>query len=187
MLGWSAVEIAACLEVSTPAVTSALQRARTTLGSVQPSEDRATVLTEHQRSMLERYLEAFHRYDVDALTALLREDATLSMPPYSLWLRGRATIAEWLRGRGLGCRGSCIVPTVANGSPAFGQYRVAAGGGYRAWALIVLELDGDCIASWNSFLDVETLFPHFELPLELPRAANPRRGEARVEQSQRLR
>ncbi|HME90499.1 MAG TPA: RNA polymerase subunit sigma-70, partial [Myxococcaceae bacterium] len=104
---------------------------------------------------------------VDALTALLREDATMSMPPYTLWLRGREAISAWFRGRGLGCRGSRLIATAASGSPAFAQYRPNPEGGHKAWALIVLQLSRDQIASITSFLDTETIFPLFGLPLQL--------------------
>lgn len=165
VLGWSAAEVAECLDTSVAAVNSALQRARATLASRNPT-DSAGPLSDEQSRLLERYVEAFHRYDVDTLVALLREDATLSMPPYTLWLRGPETIRTWLLGRGAKCRGSRLVPTAACGSPAFAQYRAdGPDGSYHPWALIVLELSGDRIASWNSFLDTETLFPLFGLPL----------------------
>jgi RNA polymerase sigma-70 factor (ECF subfamily) len=130
--------------------------------------------------MVERYASAFERYDVDALTALLHEDATLSMPPYTLWLRGHDAIRTWLLGRGAACRGSVLLRTAASGAPALAQYRPAPGGGHRAWALISLELAGDRFASMTSFLDVEHLFPLFGLPLELPpdggRSSGPAEG-----------
>jgi RNA polymerase sigma-70 factor (ECF subfamily) len=125
-------------------------------------------LSEQQTRLLNRYVEAFERYDVDGLASLLREDATLSMPPYELWLRGPAEIKAWMLGLGCGCRGSRLLPTAACGSPAFGQYRPNPAGGHKPWALIVLELSGDRIAGLNSFLDTETLFPRFDLPMELP-------------------
>ncbi len=160
VLGWSVAEVAGCLETTVPAVNSALQRARTTLAArdVRPAP---AALPEAQAKLLARYVAAFERYDVDALAALLRADATLSMPPYTLWLRGRDAIRAWLLGRGCGCRGSRLVPVAACGSPAFAQYRQ---GGREPWALIVLELAGDGIAAWNAFLDTETLFPRFGLP-----------------------
>jgi len=166
VLGWSAAEIADGLESTVAAVNSALQRARATLaerelGTAKP------VLTASQAAMVERYVAAFERYDVEALTQLLREDATLSMPPYTLWLRGREAIGRWLLGREAGCRGSRLLPAPACGSPAFAQYRPVPGGGHRAWALLVLEVAGDRVASMTSFLDVETVFPRFGLPLVL--------------------
>jgi RNA polymerase sigma-70 factor, ECF subfamily len=167
VLGWSAAEVADSLETSVAAINSALQRARATLAARNLEPARTTIDDEHSQ-LLERYVDAFERYDVDALTALLREDATLSMPPYSLWLRGTEAIRAWLLGRGSGCRGSRLVATAANGLPAFGQYRPGgAGSRHQPWALVVLELEGDRIAAWNSFLDTETLFPRFGLPQQL--------------------
>lgn len=167
VLGWSAADVAECLDTSVAAVNSALQRARATLSSRDTTLS-GEPLSDAQASLLDRYVDAFHRYDVDGLVGLLREDATLSMPPYTLWLRGHEAIRTWLVGRGCGCRGSVLVPTAACGSPAFGQYRLAeSGAGYQAWALIVLELSGDRIAAWNAFLDTEKLFPLFDLPLQL--------------------
>lgn len=118
---------------------------------------------------MNRYVAAFERYDVDTLTSLLHQDATLSMPPYALWLQGHQPIRTWLLGRGAGCRGSRLIPTAASGSPAFGQYRPPRepGGPHPAWALIVLELSGDRIAAMNMFLDTQALFPLFGLPPEL--------------------
>jgi RNA polymerase sigma-70 factor (ECF subfamily) len=167
VLGWSAVEVAECLDTSVAAVNSALQRARATLGTtnVKSSEDE---LSQEQSRLLEQYVDAFHRYDVDSLAGLLREDATLSMPPYTLWLQGPDSIRAWLLGRGSVCRGSRLVPTAACGSPSFAHYHPAADGGHHAWAIVVLELSGDRIAAWNSFLDAESLFPLFGLPLHLP-------------------
>jgi RNA polymerase sigma-70 factor (ECF subfamily) len=168
VLGWPVSEVATTLEMTPAAVNSALQRARSTLAERDPgtSSSRAK-LTREQTELVERYAAAFERYDIDALVSMLREDGTLSMPPFCLWLRGRETIRTWLGTRGLPCRGSRLVRTAASGAPAFGQYRVDPEGGFKAWALIVLELDGAQIGAFNSFLDVETLFPLFGLPLRL--------------------
>lgn len=167
VLGWSVAEVTECLDCSVAAVNSALQRARATLATRNVAAANEP-LSDAQSTLLDRYVDAFHRYDVDTLVALLREDATLSMPPYMLWLRGPDAIRTWLLGRGVGCRGSRLVPTAACGSPAFGQYRTGGpNGSYQPWALIVLELAGDRIAAWNSFLDTETLFPLFGLPSSL--------------------
>jgi RNA polymerase sigma-70 factor (ECF subfamily) len=166
VLGFSAAEVAEMLDTSVASVNSALQRARATLAT-RPMKDLPTP-AEAERALVDRYVAAFERYDTEALTALLREDVILSMPPYTLWLSGRASIRAWLLGRGIGCRGSRLVRTRASGAPAFGQYRAAHGGGYRAWAVNVLELSSGQIARTTFFLDVETLFPAFGLPLELP-------------------
>jgi RNA polymerase sigma-70 factor (ECF subfamily) len=171
VLGLSAAEVADCLNTSSAAINSALQRARATLASRDVGS--AGPLSEDETAMLDRYLDAFHRYDVDALVDLLREDATLSMPPYTLWLRGRDAIRTWLLGRGAGCRGSRLLPTAACGVPAFAQYRPAPEGGHVPWSLTVLELSGGRIATWNAFLDTERLFPLFGLPLRLAAQPSP--------------
>jgi RNA polymerase sigma-70 factor (ECF subfamily) len=125
-------------------------------------------MDEEQEALLARYVDAFERYDMDSLTRLLHEDATLSMPPYTLWMRGHADITGWMLGTGHGCRGSRLVPVRANGAPGFGQYRPSEGGGYHAWAIQVLEISGGRITGLNSFLDTARFFPLFGLPLELP-------------------
>jgi len=168
VLGFSAAEAAETLDTSVASANSALQRARAGLSG--PSLDVSPDLTEPQMELLNRYVAAFERYDIDALTTLLREDATLSMPPYALWFQGPEAIRNWMLGMGCGCRGSRLTPAAACGSPAFAQYRVNPEGGHKAWALIVLELTDDRIAAVNSFLDVENLFPRFDLPLLLPAA-----------------
>ena len=168
VLGWAAAEVAESLGTSVAAVNSALQRARATL-STRDLEAARAPLPDVQVSLLDRYVDAFERYDMDAFAALLHEDATLSMPPYSLWLKGQTSILTWFCGRGAGCRGSRLVPTAACGSPAFGQYRPphAPGEKYKPWALIVLEVSGDRVTAQNSFLDTAALFPRFGLPMEL--------------------
>jgi RNA polymerase sigma-70 factor (ECF subfamily) len=168
VLDFSAQQIAETLETSTASVNSALQRARETLAARHPIDTTAQPPTEAQRALVDRYVDAFHRYDVDALVALLREDSTLSMPPYTLWLEGPAAVRGWFLGRGIGCRGSRLVPTEASGSIAFGQYKPAEDGGHTAWSLIVLDVDDERVRSMTHFLDVETFFPQLDLPLRLP-------------------
>jgi RNA polymerase sigma-70 factor (ECF subfamily) len=162
VLRWQASEVAELLETSVASVNSALQRARATLDTVEaPSATPEEVDPE----LLARYVAAFEAYDMEALTALIHEDATQSMPPFDLWLRGRDDIFTWWWGPGIGCKGSRVVPTVAaNGSPAFGQYKPAEGGGYEPWALQVLEIRDGKVAELSFFLDTETLFPLFGLP-----------------------
>jgi len=166
VLNWSAAETAQSLDMSVAAVNSALQRARATLEARNPAVV-PRELSEEQRRLLARYVEAFERYDVAALTQLLHEEATMAMPPYEMWLQGPASVAKWFLGIGIGCKGSRLVPVEAcGGTPAFGQYR---DGGATPWALILLDLRDDRIAAMTSFLDVATLFPRFGLP---PRLAN---------------
>jgi len=166
VLRWKASEVAELLETSTASVNSALQRARATLEQVELTPE--TTSGEPDRELLERYVKAFEDYDVEALTTLIHEDATQSMPPFDLWLHGRDDIFTWWFGPGIGCKGSRVVPagSTANGSPAYGQYKPnESGDGYVPWALMVLEFSGSRIAEFTFFLDVETLFPLFGLPL----------------------
>jgi RNA polymerase sigma-70 factor, ECF subfamily len=168
VLRWSASETAELLETSVASVNSALQRARATLEAGGETPEQTHDLDEADSALLERYVEAFERYDMEALTSLIHEDATQSMPPYDLWLRGREDILTWWFGPGNTCRDSRVVPTLAaNGSPAFGQYRPVPGGeGYEPWALQVVEISGGRIAELTFFLDTKRIFPLFGLPLE---------------------
>jgi RNA polymerase sigma-70 factor (ECF subfamily) len=166
VLRWQAAEVAELLETSVASVNSALQRARATLeaNKVSASEIPLSV-DEADEELLARYVAAFEAYDMDALTSLIKEDATQSMPPYDLWLRSRDDIFAWWFGPGITCRGSRLVRTVAaNGSPAYGQYRPSPSGGYEPWALQVLEFSGGRVVEFTFFLDTETLFPLFGLP-----------------------
>jgi RNA polymerase sigma-70 factor (ECF subfamily) len=170
VLRWKASEVAELLETSVASVNSALQRARATLDAADVSSAPASPpLDQETRELLGRYVTAFERYDMDELTSLIHEDATQSMPPYELWLRGRDDILGWWVGRGAGCRGSRVIPTVAaNGSPAFGQYKPSEDGdGYEPWALQVLEIEDGRIVEFTFFLGTETLFPLFGLPPRL--------------------
>src|SRR5438094_5751486 len=170
VLRWQAAEVAELLDTSVASVNSALQRARATLAAVNVSAtDPSPPLGEADRALLARYVEAFERYDIEALTSLIQEDATQSMPPFDLWLRGRDDIFTWWFGPGIGCRGSRVIPTIAaNGSPAFGQYKPSpSGAGYGPWALRVLELSAGRIVELTFFLDTEKLFPLFGLPARL--------------------
>jgi RNA polymerase sigma-70 factor (ECF subfamily) len=170
VLRWQAAEVAELLDTSVAAVNSALQRARSTLGTLPP-EPHPGPLEDADAELLQQYLDAFERYDIERLVTLLRDDAVQSMPPFALWIRGAAEIGRWMLQPGpSGCRGSRLLPTSANGCPAFGQYRPDPDGGYAPWALQVLELSGGRVAGMSFFLhllDPERLFPSFGLPLHL--------------------
>jgi RNA polymerase sigma-70 factor, ECF subfamily len=170
VLRWRAAEVAELLETSVASVNSALQRARATLGASGVTEaDTSPSIDKADAELLARYVEAFERYDMEALTSLIHEDATQSMPPFDLWLSGRDDILGWWVGPGAGCRGSRVIPTVAaNGAPAFGQYKPSeTGDGYEPWALQVLEIENGRVVEFSFFLDTDTLFPLFGLPLSL--------------------
>ena len=120
------------------------------------------------RRATDRITRSIERYDFDALTSLIHEDATQSMPPYDLWLQGRDDIFAWWAGPGISCSGSRMIPTGnANGSPAFGQYKPNSTGGFDPWALQVLELSAERIIAIDFFLDTARLFPLFGLPSRL--------------------
>jgi RNA polymerase sigma-70 factor (ECF subfamily) len=120
-------------------------------------------MNDEQHALLARYVDAFERYDVESLVALLHEDATFSMPPFKLWLRGPAEVSRFLVGQGAGCRGSRLVATAANGCAAFGSYKPAADGTYEPWAVQVIEVSGGRITAWHNFLYPE-MFAEFGLP-----------------------
>lgn len=170
VLRWKASEVAELLGTSVASVNSALQRARATLEERElDSGDAASEVDSAQTELLARYVDAFQRYDIDALTSLIQEDASQSMPPYDMWLSGREDILTWWFGPGIGCQGSRLVKTeLANGSVAFGQYKPSpSGAGYEPWALQVLEFADGRIAEFTFFLATERIFPLFGLPAHL--------------------
>jgi RNA polymerase sigma-70 factor (ECF subfamily) len=169
VLCWQAAEVAELLETTVASVNSALQRARATLGERLPSDaERAGQLPEQDRALLSRYVAAFEAYDIPALVSLLSEDAGFSMPPLPLWLQGRQDVHDFYLGTGMGCQGSRLVPTSANGCPAFGHYKPSPdGNGHVPWALQVVEVSGGRLVHLHHFLDTEALFPRFGLPERL--------------------
>ena len=166
VLRWHATEVAELLDTSVASVNSALQRARATLAAADLGGDAPLQVDDEQQALLARYVAAFESYDIASLVALIHEDATFSMPPYALWLRGPDQVARWLLGQGCGCRGSRLVATAANGCAAFGSYRPAGPGVHEPFALQVIEVSGGRITAWQNFLYPE-LFPAFGLPTRL--------------------
>ncbi len=166
VLKWKASEVAELLDTTVVSVNSALQRARatlagrdlTTLAVADPADDA-------QRELLDRYVDAFERFDIASLVQLLHDDATMSMPPYPMWLQGADELGVWLRGPGSACRGSRLAPIAANGAPAFAQWRRAPSG-FHAWSIHVLRISGGRIAGIDFFVD-EQLFPVFGRPVHL--------------------
>jgi RNA polymerase sigma-70 factor, ECF subfamily len=159
VLAWPAAEVAALLDTSVPSVNSALQRARATIRPPAPADP----LDDEHRALLDRYVDAFERYDVAALTALLHEDATMSMPPFPWWLRGREDIRVALEHSDGTCVGHRLLPTTVNGAAAFGQYAPTEHG-YEPFALVVIEVAGGLITDTTTFLDVTGEFFRFGLP-----------------------
>lgn len=166
VLRWQAIEVAELLDTTVASVNSALQRARASLERLDVDAPSTPPSDERAQQLIERYVAAFEAYDVDTLVALLHEDATFDMPPFRLWLRGRADVRAWLVGPGAGCEGSRMLPARANGCFAFGQYRSAGPGRWEPWSFQVLEVDGDRIAAWHNFL-FPGLFTAWGLPPHL--------------------
>jgi RNA polymerase sigma-70 factor (ECF subfamily) len=165
VLRWQATEVAELLDTTVAAVNSALQRARAGLAAV-PADDRPIAVDAGHAELLARYVDAFERYDIESLVALLHEDAVQSMPPYAMWIKGARDIGRWLLGPGSGCRGSRLLRISANGCPAFAQYRVDPEGGHTPWAIQILEISDGRITGFHSFLDSD-LFAAFGLPEHL--------------------
>jgi RNA polymerase sigma-70 factor (ECF subfamily) len=166
VLRWQATEVAELLDTTVQSVNSALQRARATLASIERPGESAEVMDENQASLLARYVDAFERYDIPALVALLHEDAVMSMPPYDFWLQGAEVMGRWFGGPGIGCKDGRLVATQANGCAAFGSYRKDPAGGFSPWALQVLEVADGRIVGHHNFLDTR-LFEQFGLPAHL--------------------
>jgi RNA polymerase sigma-70 factor (ECF subfamily) len=167
VLRWKADEVAELLETTVVSVNSALQRARATLAERDVSIDEAAApIDAAAQALLARYVDAFERFDIDSLVALLHEDATMSMPPYPLWLRGADELKTWLNGQGSGCRGSRFAPVAVNGIPGFAQWRADPDGGYIAWAIHVPQISAGRISAIDFFVD-SRLFALFDLPVHL--------------------
>ncbi|MFE9628942.1 sigma-70 family RNA polymerase sigma factor [Streptomyces sp. NPDC006527] len=171
VLAWKASEVAELLGTSVASVNSALQRARATLAEQQDKAADAAVsdpLDEEQQKLLERYVAAFEGYDMSALTALLHEDAVMTMPPFDLWLTGHADIAGFMTTVGSACAGSRLLPVQVNGLPGFAQYKPDPEvGGFTPWAIQVLEISDGGLTGFHFFLDTQRWFPLFGLPLRL--------------------
>jgi RNA polymerase sigma-70 factor (ECF subfamily) len=164
VLRWQASEAAELLGTSVAAVNSALQRARATLATL-PTETRPREVDADRSELLDRYVSAFESYDISTLVSLLHDDAIQSMPPFEMWISGAENIGRWMVQPGpSACEGSRLIPAIANGCPAFGQYRRDPDGGYKPWALQVLEITDGKIAEMHFFLDTERVFPLFGLP-----------------------
>jgi RNA polymerase sigma-70 factor, ECF subfamily len=167
VLGFSAQEVAGMLKGTTAAVSSALQRARTTIDAGLPERSQQSTLRAlgeaRVRDLVTRYMDAWERGDVAAITAMLADDATFAMPPYALWWRGSDVIAAFAAEPV-----HRYLPTHANGQPANAAYRWNPDlRCYVAEALEVLTLDGVHVKGMTAFMTPE-IFPDFALPEVLP-------------------
>jgi RNA polymerase sigma-70 factor, ECF subfamily len=176
VLGWAASEAATLLGGSTASINSALQRARETLAKRYPDgrPPAAPLSSPAQQQLLGRYLQAWEGHDLDGFVALLKEDATFTMPPWLQWYAGRAAIGSFFGMAWKTCGGLRLMPTAANRQPAFAMYaRAAAGAPWTAQAIHVLELDHGMISTLTLFVEPTgpQLFDAFGLPLVLTEAA----------------
>ncbi|KAB8193746.1 sigma-70 family RNA polymerase sigma factor [Nonomuraea phyllanthi] len=172
VLRWKAAEVAEALETSTAAVNSILQRARAQLNEVRPSlDDPVEPLSPEQRAQLDRYVAAFENYDIDGVVKLFTEDAVWEMPPFVGWYQGPGAIMELIRTRcpAQGPGDLKLVPTAANGQPAFAMY-LREDGVYRRFSIMVLTFAGDRLSHVGSFFE-ESLFEVFGLPEVLEASA----------------
>jgi RNA polymerase sigma-70 factor (ECF subfamily) len=165
VLHWQATEVAELLETTTASVNSALQRARATLDGLDLEGDEPE-LDAVDEELLARYVTAFEAYDIDTFVSLLREDAAFSMPPHALWLRGPLEVSRWMLGPGIGCKGSRLIATRANGCPAFASYKIDPAGGHAPWSIQVVELKEGRVTGIHNYLNTN-LFESFGVPLHL--------------------
>jgi RNA polymerase sigma-70 factor (ECF subfamily) len=172
-LGFRSAEVADMLETSEASVNSALQRARATMSAVLPARDRESAplpRSAKERALAERFAVAFAGDDIDGVVALLTDDAWLTMPPATLEYQGPAAITSFLAqsAQYRGYRPTRLVPTRANGQPAFGYYVPDEHGRiFHQHGIMVLTLEGDRISAITRFID-SGLMPHFGLPRTLP-------------------
>ena len=167
VLRWPATEAADLLESSVASVNSALQRARATLDG-KPATVAPEKLDPQEAEVVARYADAFERYDMEELATMLRADATMSMPPFAMWLQGRENICTWMVQPGpSACAGSRLIPVSANGLPGFAQYKPDPDGGWSPWGIHLLEVaDGEVVADhmFLSHIEPERFFASFGLP-----------------------
>src|SRR3954453_15324185 len=170
VLRWQASEVAELLGMTVASVNSALQRARATVDELDLDGSGPAALEGEDQDLLAKYVGYFERYDIDSLVALIAEDAEFSMPPFDLWLRGTPDIAKWYVGQGIACKGSRMIATHANGSPAFAQYKPSETTGvWEPWALQVIETSEGKITGLHHWIPplAPQLFEAFGLPPRL--------------------
>ncbi|MET1074563.1 MAG: RNA polymerase subunit sigma-70, partial [Umezawaea sp.] len=169
VLAWKAAEVADLLETTTAAVNSSLQRARAQLDEVSPTEEGvAEPTTAEQRDLLDRYVQAFEAKDIPAIVTLFTSDAVWEMPPFTSWYQGGPDIARLVDTQcpADGPGDMRLVPTTANGQPAFGLYMRGEDGVHRPFNLPVLTLSPEGVTHVACFFDL-SLFEKFGLPAEL--------------------
>ncbi|MBV8386816.1 MAG: sigma-70 family RNA polymerase sigma factor [Acidimicrobiia bacterium] len=166
VLRWQATEVAELLDTSVASVNSALQRARATMAERDLEDTDVRTEDAEQQALLARYVDAFERYDIESLVALLHEDAVMTMPPFNFWVRGADELGKFFVGAGHECANSRLIATAANGAYAYGSYKPDPEGGYMPWAVQVIEVSGDRLVAHHNFIGPEN-FELFGLPAHL--------------------
>jgi RNA polymerase sigma-70 factor, ECF subfamily len=177
VLGWSSAEAATLLAATPASINSALQRARETLARRYPDGQpvAAPRPAPEEQALLDRYLKAWEGHDVDGFVALLKEDATFTMPPWLQWYVGREAIGAFFGQAWKTCGGLRLAPTAANSQPAFAVYEYSATDGrWNAHAIHVLTIKDHLISTLTAFQPPAgpNLFPDFGLPIIFPDRAS---------------
>jgi RNA polymerase sigma-70 factor, ECF subfamily len=175
VLCWRAAEVATLLDTSVDAVNSTLRRARAALAQARGDEVAPDGATPVDAELLARYVDAFERFDIDRIVALLHHDAVVSMPPYAFWIRGRDAFGDWLRVNLDRCRHAYGVVTEANGFPAVALYTAGRDGVGVPSVLHVLEWRASRVTALHAYLD-PALFPLFGLPTRIEGAQSSQRA-----------
>ena len=172
VLAWHAAEVAEALDTTVAAVNSALQRARAQMAKLDPPEEASATLPVDDpavRAQLERYVAAFERYDIDGIVAMLTHDAIWDMPPFTGWFQGSEAIARLIAVQCPATKAGDMrmLPTTANGQPAYGLYMRGPDGRLRAFQLQQLTVGPRGVSRVTAYFDLR-LFETFGLPAELP-------------------
>jgi RNA polymerase sigma-70 factor (ECF subfamily) len=166
VLRWQASEVAELLGMTVASVNSALQRARATVDQLDLDGSGPAVLQGDEQELLSKYVDYFEHYDIEALVALIADDAEFSMPPFDLWLNNTADIGKWYTGQGHACENSRMIELRANGCAAFAQYKPNGEGRWEPWALQVVEVGDGKITGIHHWIPpfAEKLFEQFGVP-----------------------
>jgi RNA polymerase sigma-70 factor (ECF subfamily) len=159
--------VAELLDSSVASVNSALQRARATLDALEIDETGAAEVGAEHAQLLADYVDAFERYDIDALVTLLQEDVVFSMPPHPMWLVGPAEVQRFMLGHGIVCQGSRTLPIATNGRPGLAVYHPMPDGSFEPWSVVDIEVQGGRISAIHNYL-FPNQFASLGLPPRLP-------------------
>jgi len=172
VLNWRAAEVATALDTTVAAVNSALQRARAHVEKLAPPEEASSQLSADDpevKAKLERYVAAFEAYDIETIVEMLTTDAIWDMPPFTGWYQGNVEIGKLIANKCPATKAGDMrmIPTTANGQPAFGLYMRGLDGRMRPFQLQQLTLGPQGVERVTAYFDL-SLFETFGLPAEVP-------------------